>query len=60
MHLLSLIEPVRATIVQTWLLTAPEPSDLMASVTEYLADPATVVVRQVHCQAWGRKPGNPG
>jgi hypothetical protein len=60
MHLLSLIEPVRATIVQTGLLTAPELNNLVASVTEYLADPATLVVRQLHRQAWGRKPGNPG
>jgi SAM-dependent methyltransferase len=55
MHLLSLIEPVRGKIVEAGLLTEAELVALVGEATEHLAQPATLVVRQLHCQAWGRK-----
>mgnify|MGYP001186452073 CR=1 FL=1 len=56
MHLLALVEPVRARIVEAGLLTAPDLDVLVMDATAYLAQPEPLVVRELLCQAWGTKP----
>jgi SAM-dependent methyltransferase len=54
-HLLSLVTAFRDSMLQRGLLTEPELADHMAAVDEHVRNPATVVVREMIVQAWGRK-----
>jgi SAM-dependent methyltransferase len=56
-HLLALVASVREAILGRGLLGEAELDGLVAALRAHLEDPATVVVRQLLVQAWGRAPG---
>lgn len=55
-HLLSIVTGMRDRILQRGLLTQSELMDQMGAVEEHVQSPATLVVRELLVQAWGRKP----
>jgi ubiquinone/menaquinone biosynthesis C-methylase UbiE len=56
-HLLSLVGSIRGRLVEQGAFTEAELTELLDALGRHLADPATVVVRQLLFQAWGRVPG---
>jgi hypothetical protein len=58
--LLTFANRFRDRIVEDGLATTDELDALVAAVDRHLADPATVVVRAMTVQAWGRVAGRAG
>src|SRR5713101_4139478 len=54
-HLLTLVRPLRARITEAGVVDEQTLSRLVREVEEHLSKPETIVIRQLHCQAWGRK-----
>jgi SAM-dependent methyltransferase len=56
MHLLALVGPLQSRLVQAGILDEVTVRELIEEVEAHLSRSDTVVIRQLHCQAWGRKP----
>jgi SAM-dependent methyltransferase len=54
--LLSLVAPVQDLLVESGLISSDELNKLIVATQDHLSNPATLVVRQLHVQSWGRKP----
>lgn len=57
MHLVSLLDSVRAAVLAKGLLDSDELDRHRDALVAHLADPATVMIDKLRVQAWGRKPG---
>lgn len=55
-HLLSIVTAMRTEIIDHGLLSEFELTDMMGAVMEHVCDPATLVMRELLVQTWGRKP----
>jgi ubiquinone/menaquinone biosynthesis C-methylase UbiE len=57
MHLVSLLDSVRAAVLAKGLLDRDELDRHRDALVAHLADPATLLIDKLRVQAWGRKPG---
>jgi ubiquinone/menaquinone biosynthesis C-methylase UbiE len=57
MHLVSLLDSVRAAVIAKGLLAGDELDRHRDALVAHLADPATVMIDKLRVRAWGRKPG---
>jgi SAM-dependent methyltransferase len=55
-HLLSLVESLRDSILESGRMSDAELSAHVASLVDHLSDPATTVIDKLMVQAWGTKP----
>jgi SAM-dependent methyltransferase len=55
-HLVSLVESLREKLLEQGIFKPAELELLKRAVRDHLDKPTTLVIRQLLCQAWGRKP----
>jgi hypothetical protein len=56
MHLVSLLESIRESVLSMGLLCEKELARHRDALVAHLADPTTLVIDKLRVQAWGRKP----